>query len=342
MPRELRSLVQTIGGALEGGRARNLSRVEAADAFRLLLEGRGTPAQVAAIFVAMRSRGMTGDELAGFAQAARARLRFPELPAGAVVIATSRLGKVRHPLVALAAAAAAAACGVPVLVQAAPHAEGAGITVGDLWRRLGGELHQEPDAPSRTLRSACLGFWQPTAADEGWKRLLEIENEIGLRSAPDTVAKLLAPTGCRLLVPARGGPVLGQASEAVANLGHADAVIVQGVEGSLDPFVAEQTRGLCLDGGVRSPLRLEPADLVLDCPSEAPQLHEDRLEASVVATQQALMGMPGPAYHSALLGAALILRLAGRTSDLATAVGSAREAIESGGAQERLVELGLR
>ncbi len=340
MGEDLRGLVQKIGGAIEGTRSRHLSRLEAERAYRALLAGDGSPSQVAAIFVTLRARGLTGDELAGFAVAARERLRFPELPPGTVVIATSRLGKSRHPLLALASVAAAVACEVPVLVQAAPHAEGAGVTVGDLWQRLGGDLHADPDRATACLRDHRLGFWQPTAADPGWDRLLEIENEIGLRSAPDTVAKLLAPDGCRLMVPARGGPVLGQASEAVTNLGHQNALIVQGVEGSLDPWVSEQTRGLCVDDGVRTPLRLHPADLVLDCAAEAGQLHEDRLEASVVATQQALMGVPGPAYHGALIGAALILRLAGRTRDLASAVGAARESFESGAAQHTLRQLG--
>ncbi|MBC8329235.1 MAG: hypothetical protein H8E31_10865 [Planctomycetes bacterium] len=337
---DLRSLVHEICGGSEGTRSRNLSRHQAEKAYSALLEGKGTATQVAAIFVAMRCRGLAGEELAGFAVAARARVRFPALPEGAVVISTSRLGKSRHPLVALASASAAASCGVPVLVQAAPHAGGAGVTVGDVWQRLGGELHADPDRAADCLRRLNLGFWQPTAADPGWERLLAIENEIGLRCAPDTVAKLLAPPGCRLMVPARGGPVLGLASEALTILGHRNALIVQGVEGSIDPWVSDQTRGLCIDDGVRTPLRLHPADLVLECGAEPAQMHEDRLEASVVATQQALMGVPGAAYHAALIGAALIVRLGGLTRDMASAVGAARDVFESGAAHHRLEQLG--
>ena len=337
---DLRRLVQEVSGGIEESRPRNLSRNQAEKVYSALLEGKGTDTQVAAIYVALRCRGLTGEELAGFASAARARVSFPVLPEGAVVISTSRLGKSRHPLLALASAAAAASCGVPVLVQASPHAEGAGVTVGDLWKRLGGELHGDPERAADCLRRLNLGFWQPTAADPGWQRLLAVENEIGLRCAPDTVAKLLAPPGCRLLVPARGGPVLGLASEALTILGHRNALIVQGVEGSLDPWVSDQTRGLCIDDGVRTPLRLHPADLVLECGSEPAQMHEDRLEASVVATNQALMGVPGAAYHAALIGAALIVRLGGLARDMASAVGAAREVFESGSAHRRLEQLG--
>lgn len=235
--------------------------------------------------------------------------------------------------------AAAAAAGTPVLVQASPHAEGAGVTLGDVWCRLVGELHADADRAARCLERLGLGCWRPTAADPGWRRLLAVENEIGLRSAPDPVCKLLAPPGCRLLVPARSGPVLGLASEAIASLGHRDAVIVQGVEGSLDPSVTELTRGLCLDDGVRTPLRLHPGDLALACAEEPAQLHENRLEASALATQRALVGIAGPAGHAALLGAALIIRLGGRAPDMPSAVGLAREAVESGAAQRLLAQL---
>ncbi|RMH01410.1 MAG: hypothetical protein D6702_11525 [Planctomycetota bacterium] len=336
MSGDLRDLVRAAAGGAAGGRPRNLSRVEAEAAFSRLLAGEGDEIQVAALLVALRARGLSGDELAGFAAAARPRIAFPALPEGAVVIATSRLGKRQRPLSFLAAVAAAVAAGVQVLVQAAPHAEGAGVTLGDLWVRLGGELHGDAARVADCLRRHGLGFWQPTQADPGWKRLLEIENRIGLRLAPDQVCKLLAPPGCRLMVPARGGPVLGLASEAVASLGHQRALIVQGVEGSLDPFVAEPTRGVSSEHGLRSPLRLDPADLVLDCPGEPEAEEEDLLEASLLVTRRALLGGDDPASCSALIGAGLIVRLSGRFPDLAEAVGAAREAIDSGAAQQVL------
>jgi anthranilate phosphoribosyltransferase len=79
-----------------------------------------------------------------------------------------------------------------------------------------------------------------------------------------------------------------------------------------------------------------PPTLALECPSEPTCPHEDRLEAAVSATMQALLGAPGAVRNAVLLESALILRLAGVAADLAAAVGLAVEAIESGAAQRCL------
>lgn len=336
MDEGLRRIVRKVCGAVDGAEARPLQRQEAERLFARILAGEGSEVQLAALFVGLRSRSTTGEELAGFATAARARIRFPELPPGTVVVATSRLGKRRYPLTALAALAAAAAAGVPVLIQAAPHAADAGVTVGDLWNRMVGELTCDADHATRMLRGFGLACWRPTGADPGWERLLAVENAIGLRSSPDVVSKLLAPEGCCLVVPARPGPVLGVASEAMAGLGHESALIVQGLEGSLDPSVRERTRGMILEDGVPFPLRLRPDDCALACLSEPQQDHEDRLEASVLACLRALTCTPGAAFHCAMFGAALILRVAGRSPDLGSALSAARDAFESGAAQHLL------
>jgi len=327
----LRETLRKVGGSFAGSVGRNLSSTEAQEVLCLLLEGEGTPAQVAAFFLAMRSKGATADELAGFAKASRARVVFPDLPPGAVVVATSRLGKIHAPPIGLAAACATAACGVPVLIQAAPHAEGAGLTLGDLWEGAIGSLTGEPAWVSEGLSRHGLACWAPTQCDQkGWGPLLQVEEEIGLRCLPDTVIKLLAPPNARLITAAMPGPVLGTAGDALALLGHSSGMIVQGLEGSIDPSVCGRTRGLFLEDGCKTPLRVDPEDFALQCPREASFSNGEPLQAAISLTLQTLMGVEGPAFNSTLLCVALILRLARKTRDLATGIGLAREVIESG------------
>jgi len=184
-----------------------------------------------------------------------------------------------------------------------------------------------------------LSCWQSVGSGEGWQRLWRIEEEVGLRSIPDTVCKLTAPDGARLVVPAMSGPVLGKAGDAVAALGHQRAVVMQGMEGSVDPYLCETTRGLFLAEGIKSPLRLEPMDLGLFGDFEPAQMHEDRLEAAVLATQKAIAGVDGPELQVSLLGAAILLRLADLSRDFASAVAQARDVVESGKAGQRLNDM---
>ena len=94
MRRTLRHYLRVICGAVAGNRGRNLGRREAREVFDLVLEGEGTPAQIAALCVAVRTRGATADELAGFAESARARIKFPEIPEETAVISTSRMERI--------------------------------------------------------------------------------------------------------------------------------------------------------------------------------------------------------------------------------------------------------
>ncbi len=328
--------MQKVGGAVGGERARHLTTQEAERAMALLLDGAGTDVQVAGFLVALRSKSMTADEIAGFALAARKRLRFPALPDGCVVVGTSRLGNRHHPPLGLGSACAAAAGGAPILLQAALHARGAGTTLGDLWQGMGHVIHKEPEVAGKELQELRLACWQPTAQDSGWGRLLEIENHLGLRSAPDVVLKLLAPAEARLLVPSRPGPVLGTAGEVIAALGFSHALIVQGLEGSLDPSVMGRTRGLWVEDGHRSPLRMDPADFGffdLDEPWVPPEAREEEMRAALL---RALSAVDGPELHAVLLGAALILKLSGVSADLVDALDRARDAVESGRAAKIL------
>lgn len=337
MDKHLRELIRRLsGGGIKGGVPANLTFYEAEEVFHGLLEGNGSQAQVAALLVALRAKGATADELSGFASASRKRLQFPELPNHTVCISTSRLGKFRFPPVSLAAALTAAASGASVLLHAAPHAKGAGLTLGDLWQGLVGNLLVTPQEVETALQKNRLACWAPTQLDPGWRRMIELEDEIGLRCAPDIVTKLISAPGSRLMTAAMPGPVLGTAGDAVASLGHKHSILLQGVEGSVDPSICSRTRGLHIDDGRSFPLRISPEDLGFDWEQEPNFMHEDRLESAKGMTMEALMGTSGSAQAAAQLGAGLMIRLAGLERDLPNAIERAREAIESGEAHRCL------
>ena len=339
MSDQLRPLLHRIAGAISGGRIHNLSQDAAEKLFGLLLAGEGTDAQVAMFLATMRVKGTTADELVGAARAARSRIQFPELPPSCVVVATSRHGKHHSPPMALASSAAAAAAGIPVLLQSAPSLIGGGVTPGEVWQRMVGPLLGDPLHTAYLLSEFGLACWQPTLADPGWQRLQRIEDETGIRGIPDVVTKLLTPDACHVLAAALPGPVLGMAGDALESLGHTQAMVIQGVEGSVDPSVVETTRGLRLLNGVKTPVRICPGDYALFEESEPRARHEDPIEAADIATQQALVSSSGPEACAATLGAALHISLAEPDLDFASCMGRASDAIESGAALKLLQRL---
>jgi anthranilate phosphoribosyltransferase len=336
MEDRFRALLDKVGGAITGRPPRHLSLEEAEWVFASMLQGGVSPTRLTAMLLAIRAKGPTAEELAGCARAARARMKFPELPIGAVVLSTSRRGKHSSPPLGIAAAAAAAACGARVLVQASDGVAGGGVTLGDVWCAAGGQLTGDPLVAQASLARNGLACWRPTLADSGWQPLLDTETELGLRLLPDVIAKLLLPPGSRVVVAAMPGPVLGRAGEALQLLGHAQALIVQGVEGSLDAALSRPTRGLRLQDGMNTPLRLRPEDYgILQEIEPEMAAGEDRKQAALAGVRTALLG--GGSTHAAVaaLGAAIILSLLDEKLSLAEGVARAQEALESGQAQAR-------
>jgi anthranilate phosphoribosyltransferase len=94
-----------------------------------------------------------------------------------------------------------------------------------------------------------------------------------------------------------------------------------------------------LSGDRKFPVRVNPDDLALAWECEPSQEHENRLEAAVAATMQALAAVDGPAMRAVVLGGGLLVELSGLVPDLATGAAEVRDALESGRAHRRLDEL---
>src|SRR5581483_8761855 len=93
----------------------HLTREEAAAAVSAVMDGLATPAQIGALLIALRMRGETVDEVAGFAEGMRARV-VPVRPKRAPLLDTCGTGgnTFRVFNVSTAAAFVAAAAGIPV------------------------------------------------------------------------------------------------------------------------------------------------------------------------------------------------------------------------------------
>jgi len=83
----IQQYLKEIGRGKDG--ARPLSRPQAAELMGWLLDGQAHPLQVGAFCLAMRIKGETAAEMAGFMDAVHARLPLTEAPASPVVVLPS-------------------------------------------------------------------------------------------------------------------------------------------------------------------------------------------------------------------------------------------------------------
>ncbi|RYY99446.1 MAG: DNA-binding protein YbiB, partial [Comamonadaceae bacterium] len=108
--------IKDIGRGKRG--ARPLDRAEAADLFGQVLDGTVSDLEIGAFCIAMRVKGETPDEMAGFLDATATRLNKVRAASGkAVVVLPSYNGARRLPVLTPLLAALVARAGVPVLIH---------------------------------------------------------------------------------------------------------------------------------------------------------------------------------------------------------------------------------
>jgi len=348
----LRDLLRTIspGSKL----LRNLTREEAYGAFDEILSGTVEDVTIASFLVALRAKGTTVDEIGGFASAARAHSKLPcEGMAGLVCVCPPISGTDLAPPLEVASGLIAAGAGARVLVHTDRNVPPSrGLTAASVLEQLGGGVTWDPKEAEDWVDRARFAALAVSGMLPALMTLRSVRDGVVMRTPLSTVEKLICPPSASVLVGAQSGPVLGVAVEVMQSLGHRRACAIQGVEGGVTPSVGKRTRGIELSGEHLVSLVVEPEDFGLSAPAE-PELplycpapegqgagdNPALVKAAGEMNALVLAGEPGAARNAALLGAALILKTAGRCMTLAEGVDAATSALDSGRASAVLNEL---
>jgi anthranilate phosphoribosyltransferase len=185
--------IREIGRSKDG--ARSLQREQAADLFGQVLDGAVTDLEIGAFCLAMRIKGETPQEMAGFLDATHERLqRSPDNGVTTVVLPSyngARKLPVLTPLLALLLARSGAA----VLVHGTAT-EDKRVTSEAVFDALGlpAQTSLVPVPPGQ-----CA--YVPTELlHPGLKRLLDVRRVVGLRNSAHSLVKLLNPCKGKALI----------------------------------------------------------------------------------------------------------------------------------------------
>lgn len=348
----LRDLLRVLGSGNRDGR--NLTEDEAHSAFATVLAGNESDIQIGAFLIALRWKGVTMEELCGFARAARSLATIPcsGVP-GLVCVCPPHDGTEQTSPLDVAAGFIAAAAGARVMIitdRCVPPKRG--LTAASVLEYLGAGLTWDPREVEAWIVKTRFGAIAAPGMLPGLLGLRRVRGDIGVRTPLSTVEKLIAPSTAAMVVGTQGGPVLGMAIEVIQSLGHPHGIAIQGVAGGITPSVRKRTRAIELERGLIAPLAIDPEDHGLkgDCDDELPMFtppEEGRgagdngalVRAAGERTLGVLAGQEGPARNAALLGAAVLLKAAGRAMTVAEGVDLAVTALDSGGASGVLERL---
>jgi anthranilate phosphoribosyltransferase len=185
-------LIKEIGRGKKG--ARSMSREQARDLYAAMLDGRVSDLEMGAIVLAMRIKGESPEELAGFMDAAHAC--FPQLhaPAGefAPVLIPSYNGARKMANLTPLLAMLLARMGVPVLIHGVGTDPGR-VTTAEILHAMA-----LPAAKDHTDVQAAMALGYPSfmpieVLAPKLARLLSLRRILGVRNSTHTVVKLLQP-----------------------------------------------------------------------------------------------------------------------------------------------------
>ena len=319
---------------------RTLNRDQARHAFSLLMEGQISQAQTAAFLMALRVRTEQVEEIAGAAQAMRAKATRVRAPAGAVDTCGTGgdgLGTVN---VSTATALVVAGCGVPV-AKHGNRAVSSKSGSSDVLDALGVNVAAPVAAVEQAMRLAGVGFLLATVYHPAMRHVGPVRADLGLRTVFNLLGPLANPAGVRRQVI---GVFADRWLEPLARVLHEleseHAWIVHGADGMDELTTTGATHVAELKGGQVRTFTVTPEDAGLSRAAPAELVGGDAA-ANAASIRNLLDGQRGPYRDIVVLNAAAALIVAQRADDLEEGAAQAARSIDSGDAGtalDRLVE----
>ena len=222
--------IKEIGRGKDG--ARSLTRAQAADLFGQLLDGTVTDLETGAFCLAMRIKGETPDEMAGFLDATHARLSpiAPSSDGQPIIVIPSYNGARKLPALTPLLALLLAREGLPVLIHGTAT-ESTRVYTSTVLLGLGIRAKTAPIS----IAFGNVQFVPTEVLCPGLQRLLEVRRTVGLRNSAHSVVKLMNPinqgAGKCLIVSSYTHPEYAESMAATFELMQSNAMLLRGTEG---------------------------------------------------------------------------------------------------------------
>jgi anthranilate phosphoribosyltransferase len=316
----------------------DLTQTEAAEASRLVFED-ATEAQLGALLAALRAKGETEAEIAGFAEGMRAVARTIE-PDRAGLVDTCGTGGDDHDTINISTTSAivAAGAGIPV-AKHGNYSVSSSSGSADVLEEAGVTVDAEPPAVEAAIEERGIGFMLAPVFHPAMGAVIGPRRELGMRTIFNVLGPLTNPAGAEAQVVGVYDPELVElVARAFARLEVERALVVHGA--GLDEIaVHDDTLVAEVTGEEIETYTLTPGNLGLQrhdieaIAGGSPTENAVDLEAVVTGEEE------GAKRDIVLANAGAAIYVGGVTESIAEGAERARNAIDSGEASEKLAEL---
>jgi anthranilate phosphoribosyltransferase len=312
----------------------HLSTEEAREAMVCILDGDATPVQIAAFLTALRMKGETADEIAGFASAMRARAERVEVePDGAPLLDTCGTGGDGGQTFNISTVTAFIAAGAGVRV--AKHGNrsiSSQCGSADLLEAMGIRVGQPAARVAAAIREVGIGFLFAPALHLSTKHAQPVRVELKMRTVFNLLGPLTNPAGATAqLCGAPSEHAAELMASALAKLGLERGLVVYGSDGLDEITTTGPTAAFEICGSAVRRTELHPADFGLPAAQTSALAGGDRDKNRGIA-MRILEGASGPQRDIVVANAAAALVVTGLAKSYREGAERAAHAIDSGAA----------
>jgi anthranilate phosphoribosyltransferase len=316
----------------------DLTQEESREAVRLVFE-EATEAQIGALLAALRAKGETETEIAGFAQGMREAARTIE-PERAPLVDIVGTGGDDYDTINVSTTSAIVAAGAGVAI--AKHGNySVSSTSGsaDVLEVAGADIEAEPPAVEEAVERDGIGFMLAPVFHPAMKAVIGPRKELGMRTIFNILGPLTNPAGAQSQVVGVYDPDLVPVlARALSHMAVDRALVVHGA-GMDEIALHDETVVAEVDGDTIEEYTITPEEIGLDsAPVEAVaggSPEENAADLRGIVTGE----VTGPKRDIILANAGAAIYVAGLADSIEAGVEAAAEAIDEGDAAETFAAL---
>ncbi|MCX5751543.1 MAG: anthranilate phosphoribosyltransferase [Candidatus Saganbacteria bacterium] len=331
------SLKPHIKKVVEG---HNLTREEAGLAMDLIMQGNATPSQIAALLVALHTKGESIDEITGFAEKMREHATniYPHTPN---LVDTCGTGGDHSNTfnISTVSAIVAAAAGVPI-AKHGNRSISSRCGSADVLEALGVKVDLDPKKVEECIDKVGFGFIFAPNFHKAMRFAMPTRREIGISTVFNILGPLTSPASAKFQVLGVFHEDLTDIMAAVLkNLGAKEALVVHGADGLDEISISEKTKVSHLKNGTIETYFIKPEDFGILRVGKEELIGGSALENAEIAIR-ILQGQEKDSRKNiVLINAAAAILVGGKTGNLREGIETARKAIDSGAAWKKLEEI---
>lgn len=320
----------------------DLTKAETTSVFDTIMDGGATPAQIAALLVALRMKGETAEEIAAAASSMRRHAVFVDTRGLPAVDTCGTGGDSLNTFnVSTSAALVTAGAGVRV-AKHGNRAMSSKCGSADVLAALGVNIEAPVDVVEDCIQEAGIGFLYAPLLHPAMKYAGPVRREMGIRSIFNMLGPLTNPSGATGQILGVFSPELTEPfAAALKDLGSKRAMIVHGADGMDEITTTTTTRVSELrDGSIRT-YEFDPLQCI-DGYATLKDLQGGEPARNAEMIRKVLAGAKGPCRDIVCLNAAGAIVAGGAADDLTQGMLLAQKSIDDGkaaAALEKLVEL---